>query len=93
MILKLWRMIWYSYIVIKIHEVGHYFDIWVIYTSLTDNLLQHITNTSRKYEHRNTVLLQLIKEILISFPVRWRWELSVKEQDISPLHLDVKKVK
>lgn len=71
-------MLWYSYIVIKIHEVGHDFDIGMINTSLTDNLLEYIADARRKYEHRDTVLLELIKEILISFPARWRHDMIDK---------------
>lgn len=58
----------YPYIFIKIHEVGYNFDIWMINSSLTYNFFKHITNTSRKYEHRDTVLMKFTKEILISFP-------------------------
>lgn len=68
-------MIGYSYTVIKIHEVGHYFDVWIINASLTDNLLEHIADASRKYEHRDIVLLELIKEFLIAFSVRQKYDM------------------
>lgn len=75
----------YSYIFIKIHEVGYYFDIWMINSSLTYNFFKHITDTSRKYEHRDTMLLKFSKEILISFPVSGD---SVNEQDLSLFYLE-----
>lgn len=82
-------MTWYSYIVIEIHEVGHYFDIGIINTSLPDDLLQYVSDAGREYEHGDTVLLELIEEILISFPAGRRYGMIVRSEDISFFPLDV----
>lgn len=37
--------------------------------SLVDNFLKNVPNPSRKYEHRNIMFTELIKEVLISFSV------------------------
>lgn len=58
-----------TYIVIKVHKVGHHFDIGVVDTSLSDNFLQHISQTCWKDKHWNAVLLQSVEELLIPFPV------------------------
>lgn len=58
-----------THIDIKVHEVGHHFDIGVVDTSLFDNFLQHISQTRWKDKHWNAVRLQSVKELLIPFPV------------------------
>lgn len=36
-------------------------------SSLVDNFLKNVPNPSRKYEHRNIMFTELIKEVLVSF--------------------------
>lgn len=56
-----------TYFVIKVHEVRDDLDIRVVNASLADDFLQHIPQTRRENEDRHVVLVQAIKELLISF--------------------------
>lgn len=61
------NVLFHTYIFIKIHEIGNHFDIWMVHPSLVDYFLKNVTNSSRKYEHRNIMFTELIKEVLIPF--------------------------
>lgn len=61
------NVLFHTYIFIKIHEIGNHFDIRMVDPSLVDNFLKNVPNPSRKYEHRNIMFTELIKEVLISF--------------------------
>lgn len=57
----------HTYIFIKIHEIGNHFDIRMVDPSLVDYFLKNVANPSRKYEYRNIMFTELIKEVLIPF--------------------------
>lgn len=57
----------HTYIFIEIHEIGNHFDIRMVDPSLVDYFFKNVTNPSRKYEHRNIMFTELIKEVLIPF--------------------------
>jgi len=61
--------LFHTYIFIKIHEVGNHFDVRMVDSSLVDNFLKNVPDPSRKYEHRNIMFTELIKEVLIPFSV------------------------
>lgn len=69
-----------THIVVKVHEVGHNFDIGVVDTSLSDDFLQDISQTRWEDKHWNAVLLKPVKELLKPFPVisrtRTKWILN-----------------
>lgn len=51
-------------------------------SSLVDNFLKNVSNPSRKYEHRNIMFTELIKEVLVSFPAT---------QDVNLSQISIKK--
>jgi len=53
-------------------------------SSLVDNFLKNVSNPSRKYEHRNIMFTELIKEVLVSFPAT---------QDVNLSQISIKKRK
>lgn len=63
------NVLFHTYIFIKIHEIGNHFDIRMVDPSLVDNFFKNVANPSRKYEHRNIMFTELIKEVLVSFSV------------------------
>lgn len=61
------NVLFHTYMFIKIHEIGNHFDIRMVDPSLVDDFLKNVPNPSRKYEHRNIMFTEFIKEVLISF--------------------------
>lgn len=61
------NVLFHTYMFIKIHEIGNHFDIGMVDPSLVDDFLKNVPNPSRKYEHRNIMFTEFIKEVLISF--------------------------
>lgn len=54
---------------IEVHVVGEDFDVGVKDFSLADHLLQDVSYSSREDEQRDAVLMQVVKEELVAFPV------------------------
>lgn len=57
-----------TYVVIKVHEVGHDLDVGVVDSGLADDFLQDVAQTGGEDEDGHVVLLQAVKELLKAFP-------------------------
>ena len=61
-----------THILVKVHEVGDHLDVWVIDPGLADDLLQDVAQSGREDEHGHVVLMEAVKELLVSLPVEKR---------------------
>lgn len=58
----------HTHILIKVHEIRDHFDVGVVNSSLSDDLLQDVPQPGREDEHRNVVQMQPVEELLITLP-------------------------
>lgn len=59
-----------TYRFIKVHIVGEDFDVGVEDPSLANHLFEDVSYPSREDEQRDAVLMQVVEEELVPFPVK-----------------------
>lgn len=57
-----------THVFVKVHEVGDDLDVGVVDSGLADDLLQHVAQAGGEDEDGHVVLLQAVKELLVSLP-------------------------
>lgn len=63
------QMVWATHSFVKVHIVGDNLDVGMEHARLVDDLFQDISDAGGEDEQRDAVLVQVVEEELVTFPV------------------------